>query len=237
MNNRRNNTAAALTAAAMLLAGRGAFATLSEPALVDSDLRSAHWTTVFTNAVPLAWEWGTNATYAKLDIVGMNGAVTTNLYKNATSNWLWQAFAPGVPAAEDVYDLTLTFYTDTDVLAGALTARLAVVTGAFGAAEVNAVSNSPAWTKVKDNAVIPYDAAFSAAATNAVSAQLVIAKQGGATQTNAFPDVAGYFGWKVRNGGWGSGTFDLSLTFPPSGAAALTAELTRSSDGTMVRVR
>lgn len=233
----RKNTVAAWVAATLLLTGAEAFATPSGQVLVDGDLRSAHWTTVFTNAVPLAWEWSTNATYATLDIVGMNGAITTNLYKNATSNWLWPAFAPGVPAAEDVYDLTLTFYTDSDVIAGALTSRLAVVTGAFGAAEVNAVSNSPAWTKVKDNAVIPYDAAFSAAATNAVSAQLVIAKQGGATQTETSPDIAGYFGWKVRNSGWGSGTFDLSLTFPPSGAAALTAELTRSTDGTRVRVR
>lgn len=154
----RNNTAAALAAAAMLLAARGASAALSEPALVDCDLRSARWTTVFTNAVPLAWEWDANAAYATLDVVGMNGAVTTNLYKNATSNWLWQAFAPAAPSAEDVYDLTLTFYAGDDAAVGALTARLAVVKGAFGAAEVDAVSSSLAWTKVKENAVIDHRA-------------------------------------------------------------------------------
>ena len=231
----RNNTAAALAAAAMLLAARGASAALSEPALVDCDLRSARWTTVFTNAVPLAWEWDANAAYATLDVVGMNGAVTTNLYKNATSNWLWQAFASAAPSAEDVYDLTLTFYAGDDAAVGALTARLAVVKGAFGGTAVNAVADSDAWAKVKENVVIPYDAMWTMS-TNTVSSQIVIAKTDGPVQTNVFDDVSGYMGWTVRHSGWGYGTFDLLLTFEGV-TNAWTAELVRLMDGTAISLR
>ena len=75
------------------------------------------------------------------------------------------------------------------------------------------------------------------AATNSVTAQLVIAKTGGAVQTNLFTDAAGYTGWKARNGGWGYGTFLLTLAFPNTGTDALTAGLFRPLDGTMIRMQ
>jgi len=235
---KRINTAASLISAGLFLTATGAFAAPSAAVLVDGNLRGIRWTTVFTNAVdlPVAWDWKTNATYATLDIAGMSGSVTTNLYKNATSNWLWQAFASDVPAVEDVYDLTLTFKKDDGVAVGALTSRLAVVKGAFGGAAVNAVPDSPSWARVKENAVIPYNASFSEAATNAVSAQLAIAKRGGAAQTNVFAGVAGYYGWKIRNNGWGYGTFDLALAFPGM-TNEWTAALMRLPDGFMFGVR
>ncbi|MDD4018062.1 MAG: hypothetical protein PHV28_08955 [Kiritimatiellae bacterium] len=233
---KRKTRSAALAAAAVLLMGAGAFAEPSAPVLVDSDLRGAHWGTAFTNAIDLTWDWGTNAFQARLDIVGMDGTAFTTNFTTSVSNYLWRAFASGVPAAEDVYDLTLTFYTDGNMTVGALTSRLAVVTGAFGATAVNAVSNSPAWTKVKENVLIPYDASFSGTATNALSTQLVIGRRGGAVQTNAFADVAGYYGWKIRRGSWGYGTFDLALTFPGM-TNAWTAELIRQTDGSMYSVR
>lgn len=233
---KRKTHSAALAAAAVLLMGVGAFAEPSAPVLVDSDLRGAHWGTTFTNAIDLTWDWGTNASQARLDIAGMDGTAFTTNFTKSVSNYLWRAFASDVPAAEDVYDLTLTFSTDGNVTVGALTSRLAVVTGAFGAAAVNAVSNSPAWTKVKENVLIPYDASFSGTATNALSTQLVIAKRGGVVQTNAFADVAGYYGWKIRRSSWGYGTFDLALSF--SGMTNVwTAELTRQADGFMFGVR
>ncbi len=205
--------------------------------LVDSDLRGARWMTVFTNSVDVSWEWGTDAAKARLDITGMDGTAFTTNFTKAVSNYLWRVFASDVPAAEDVYDLTLTFSTEAGAVVGALTSRLAVVTGAFGAAAVNAVSNSPAWTKVKENVVIPYDASFSGTSTNAaLSAQLVIAKRHGAVQTNAFPDVAGYYGWKIRRSNWGYGTFDLTLTFPGM-TNEWTAELTRQTDGMIFDMR
>jgi len=222
--------------AAAVFAITSGFAADSAPVAVDGDLRSAHWATVFTNAVPLAWDWNAGATRAELKIDGMAATFTTN-FTSFTSNHLWRAFASDVPVSEDVYTLTLTFYTDGSQVVEAFTSRLAVVSGAFGAAAVNAVSNSPAWSKVRADVVIPYDAAFIVAATNAVSTQLVIAKVGGAVQTNAFADAAGYFGWKIKNSGWGYGVFDLALAFPGTSADILTTELTRPLDGTMVRVR
>jgi len=219
----------------MAVAVQTASAGLSVPVRVDSDLRSAHWTTVFTNAVALAWDWNTNASRARLDIIGMGGTFTTN-FTEVTSNYLWRIFATDVPEAEDVYDLTLTFYTNGNLIAESRTSRLAVVTGAFGAAAVDAVDAGRTWQKVKKDVVIPYNAAFSEAATNALSAQLVIAKEGGAVETNAFPGVAGFYGWKIRNNGWGYGTFDLELTFLGT-TNKWTAELTRPLDGTAVGLR
>jgi len=226
-----------LAAAAMVMGAETAGAA-SPPIMVNtSPVYGRHWMTVFTNDINLVWDWSTNAAKARLDIAGMNGSFTTNFTKETASNYLWRAFASGVPAAEDVYNLTLTFYTAGDVLVEAMTSRLAVVTGAFGAASVNADTNSPAWSKVKTNVVIPYDAAFATAATNAVTAQLVIAQENGNVQTNAFADASGYAGWKIKNNGWGYGTFDLTLTFPGTGANALTAELMRPLDGTAFGLR
>ena len=221
-------------AAAVLLAGTVG-ASVSDPVLVDGDWRSAHWGTVFTNSVRLSWDWETVCDHAKLEIEGMGGAFTTN-FTSVTSNYLWRAFETAVPASEDVYTLTLTFYTNATDVSEAQTSRLAVVTGAFGAAAVNAVPNSPAWSKVKGNVVIPYDADFSEAATNAANARLVIAKVGGAVQTNTFADTVGYFGWKVRNSGWGYGTFDLALTFPET-EGEWDATLVCVPDGTMILMR
>jgi len=232
----KKNTVAAFAAAAAFLTAAEIFATPSLPVLVDSDLRGAHWATAFTNSVDLSWEWGTNAAKARLDIKGMDGTTFTTNFTRTVSNYLWRVFASDVPAAEDVYDLTLTFSTDANAVVGALTSRLAVVTGAFGAAAINAVSNSPAWTKVKENVVIPYDASFSGTATNALSTQLVIAKDHGAVQTNMFSDVAGFYGWKIRRSNWGYGTFDLTLTFPGM-TNEWTAELTRQTDGMIFGVR
>ena len=228
--------AAALAAAAAIV-GATAADTASTSIMVNtSPSYGRHWMTVFTNTVDLSWDWSTNAAMARLDITGMNGTTFTTHFTKAVSNYLWQVFASDVPAEEDVYDLTLTFSNNANVVVGALTSRLAVVTGAFGAAAVNAVSNSPAWSKVKTNVVIPYDASFSETVTNAVSTRLVIANETGKVQTNAFADVSGYYGWKIRNSGWGYGTFDLTLTFP--GATNMwTAELTRPLDGTMFKMR
>jgi len=226
-----------LAAAAMILGAERAGA-VSPPIMVNtSPAYGRHWMTVFTNDVNLVWDWSTNAAKARLDITGMGGLFTTNFTKAVSSNYLWRAFASDVPAAEDVYNLTLTFYTAGDVLVEALTSRLAVVTGAFGAAAVNADTNSPAWSRVKANVVLPYDAAFAPAATNAVTAQLVIAQEAGKVQTNAFADASGYVGWKIKNNGWGYGTFDLTLTFPGTVATALTAELMRPLDGSAISLR
>lgn len=224
----------AMAATTVFLAA-AASAAVSAEVLVDAALCSRHWTTVFTNEVPLAWNWPTNATGARLDIVGMNSTFTTNI-ETDVSNCVWRAFGTGAPSAEDVYRLTLTFYKNVEIV-GVLTSQLAVVKGAFGAAAVNAVSNNPAWSRVKENVVIPYDGAWDTVlATNALSAQLVIASEDGLARTNIFSDAAGFYGWQIKNNGWGYGTFDLWLTFPGM-ANVWTAELMRPLDGTMVRVR
>ena len=208
----------------------------SDPVLVDTARGDdRHWMAVFTNEVSLRWEWNTDASKATLEIAGMNSAVTTN-FLSETESFLWRVSDAPAPAAEDVYDVTLTFYADGETVVGAMTSRLAVVEGAFGATVVNADDDSPEWGRVKDNPLILYDAAWYADATNAVETRLVIEKVAGPVQTNAFDGVSGFAGWKLRNSAWGYGTFGLSLAFPET-AVERSVELTRLMDGTAVRLR
>lgn len=223
---------AALTATVAMTAS--VFATLSDAILIDTVSGSKHWQTVFTNEVSLRWNWATNTVRAELVIAGMNGTVTTNFIPSV-SNYVWRTFETAVPSAEDIYDLTLRFFASGDGLVEAWTGRLAVVSGAFGGTAVDAVGTSPAWSKVKGTAILPYDATWTGA-SNAVNPQIVIAKVGGAVQTNAFANTAGYCGWKLRNSGWGYGTFDLTLSFA-SVTNEWSAEVTRPLDGTMVRMQ
>ena len=191
--------------------------------------------TVFTNEVPLHWDWNASATSARLEIAGMNGTVVTNFTKIAT-NWVWQAFASNVPTSENVCDLRLTFYSGGGAVVGVLTSRLAVVTGAFGKATVDPAPASALWSRVKENAVIPYDAGWAESTDGATNSLLVIAKAGGAAQTNALADAGGYYGWKIKHSDWGYGTFNLALTF--SGKEGKWVEtLTRPMDGTMIRMQ
>jgi hypothetical protein len=222
-------------AALAIGAGQGWTGTFSTPVLVDATCRSRHWQAVCTNEVALRLNWPSGSTQAKLEIAGMNGSLATNV-DSTVSNVVWRAFASDAPATEDVYDLTLTFYTNGTAVAEVQSGRVAVVKGAFGAAQVDAVAASRSWSKVKTNAVIPYDALWAADGTNAVSSQLVIAKTDGAVQTNVCTDTSGYMGWKIKNSGWSYGTFDLALSFAGT-TNVWTAELTRPMDGTMVRMQ
>lgn len=211
-------------------------AVLSEPILVDADPQSQHWAALTTNCVPLGWTWNTNGDNVKLEVAGMQSALVTN-FPGTTSEYLWQVFASNVSPVEDNYVLTVSLCEGNGQVIEAQTSRLAVVTGAFGAATVNTFADSQSWSKVKTNVVIPYAPSFAGALTNAAFAQLVIAKVGGAVQTNVFAAAAGYYGWEIHNSGWGYGTFELGLTFPETGATFLMAELLRRLDGTVIRVR
>jgi hypothetical protein len=64
----------------------------------------------------------------------------------------------------------------------------------------------------------------------------VIAKEGGATQTNNLAGASGYFGWKLRAGGWGYGTFNLALTFPGT-EGEWDASLAYIPGGTMIQMK
>lgn len=226
------NVLAALAIAAVMAATSGA---TSVPVQVDTSLSvNRHWQTVYTNVVALKWDWNAAATHAELKINGMNGAFATN-FTSVVSNCLWRAFTSNVPSVEDVYDLQLTSYNGSGVVVGALTSKLAVVTGAFGRTAVNPSAASNAWAKVNGNVVIPYDAGWTESTAAATNSLLVIAKAGGTVQTNALPDSSGYTGWKLMNSGWGYGTFNLALSFPGM-VGEWDAALSRAPAGVMVRV-
>jgi len=220
----------------LILSAASALAVTSEPVVVDCDTRLPRWATVFSNTVPLALGWDSSTTKAELAIVGMGGSFVTN-FTQATPSYDWRAFDGAAPRADDVYDLTLTLYTAGNQVAAVQNARLAVLTGAFGQTVVDADSGGRGWGKVRGDTVIPYRPAFADGAAGAAAAQLVIDKTGGPLQTCTFADAAGYYGWKLMNSVWGIGEFTLSLTFPGTAAAPLTAVLTRQASGTVVNIR
>lgn len=75
---------------------RGTAGAVSLPIRVDtSPNHNRHWTTAFTNEIPLRWEWNAAASSAELKAVGMNGSFATN-FTAVTSNYLWRAFTSGV---------------------------------------------------------------------------------------------------------------------------------------------
>ena len=232
----KTTSAAALAAAAAMM-GAVTGGAVSEPTPVFfSPHLNRCWETVFTNEVSLEWAWHTKATSAQLGIVGMNSTFATN-FTEVTSNYLWRAFSANTPSAEDVYDLTLTFYGSGYAVVGVLTSRMVVVTGAFGEAAVDPGPSEVKWVKVEENVVIPYNAGWAEATHDATSSLLVIAKTGGVMQTNALTDACGYFGWKIRRSDWGYGTFNLALTFSETVTNAWDAVLVRVPDGMMFSVR
>ena len=229
-------TSVAALAAAVILLGAETSGAVSEPVAINtSPTRNRRWSTVYTNEVPLAWEWHAGASRAQLDITGMNGSVATN-FASVTTNWLWRAFPSGVPSAEDAYTLTLTFFSG-DARVGALTSQVAVATGAFGETAVIPTPEGTPWPTLKENVVIPYDAGWAAATAGATNSRLVIAKTGGPTQTNILAYADGYFGWRVKRSDWGYGTFNLALTFPDTVTNEWDAALVRNADGMMIKVR
>ena len=195
------------------------------------------WETVFTNEVNVAWRWeDPKAVRAELSVSGMGGEVLATNVSCSVSNVLWRAFEQATPSAEDVYDLRLTFYDAGETVLGALTSRLAVVKGAFGKGTVDPDPAGAAWAKVRDNVVIPYNAGWAEATAGAADSRLVIAKVGGAVQTNALGDASGYYGWKVKRSDWGYGTFNLALTFPGT-EGEWDATVNYLPNGTLIGVR
>lgn len=234
----KKTSMAAILISTALAMSSGTAATVSDPVSIDafSGQNSRHWMTVRTNAVPLQWEWQTNAVSAELTIVGMNGSVSQH-FESIATNWVWQVSAAEVPVAEDVYALTLTFYGSGAAVVGALTSRLAVVPGAFGQTPVDpSLTEMPAWHKIKENVVIPYDAGWDKATASATNSRLVIAKADGMAQTNALSDASGYFGWKIRPSDWGYGTFGLALTFPGTATNEWDGTLVRTADGMLIEL-
>ena len=232
----KTTQAVAVFAAAMMTTGAETAAAYSEavPVYFAPHL-NRHWTTAFTNEVPLQWRWPAAAVSATLAVEGMNGAFTTN-FTEVTSGCVWQAFPGVAPASEDVYTLTLTFRDAGGLVVHTQEARLAVVAGSFGAAAVDTGPSARGWGKAEETVVTPDAAGRAEATSEATASQLVIAKESGVSQTNLLADASGYFGWKLKNGGWGSGAFGLSLTFPGT-AGEWTAALTYVSGGTILSVR
>ena len=228
------STLALVAAGAIMATGTGVSAS-STPIRVETAISlQRHWSTVFTNEVPLRWVWPSGATSVDLGIAGLTTTFSTNM-TTSTSNYVWNVFTGAVPPADDSYTLTLTFKNGAATVS-VQTAQLAVLKAAFGPTAVSTDTTAPPlWTKARDTMVIPYDATWTAATVGAVASQLTITREGLSEVT--YPLAAsGYHGWNITKGGWGFGTFNLALTFPGIAGAQWDASLVRTPMGTMIRV-
>jgi len=231
----RKTTAAVLAAASLM--GAETVSGSSAPIRVDTAVAyNRHWSTLFTNEVELTWHWPAAAVRARLEAVGMNAAAAADLTPE-TAGYRLRALEGVMPAAEEVIDLTLTFYRGDDSVAETLTARLAIVKAAFGAGAVDTGPDNKNWARVRENAVIPYDAGWAEATDGASASRLEIAKVGGMTQTRDGGEASGYTGWKIRDSGWRYGTFNLLLTFPGTVAEGWSATVFRVPGGTVFSMR
>ena len=193
--------------------------------------RSVHWQTLTTNEVDLTWVWPDGATGVRLVISNMASSVVLDeTFTPAQSNTLWHVFDGGVPAAEDVYRLTLTFSDGTTQQAA-----LALLKSAFGACAVDADLASRSWGKVSRDVVIPYDAGWTNDSQAASASQLTVSNEVTAAVRSIALPPTGYYGWCLK--GWGYGAFALELDFTGATTNTWTALLNRYPGGTMVGVR
>ncbi len=200
-----------------------------------SPARDGHWSRVCTNTVLLSWEWrDESAVRAELTLDGLRGTQTVVFTRPAT-NWVWQVSATPVPSEEDVVDLTLRFYDAQNAVIRVQQSRLSVLSGAYGETPVLLSDADKRWTHVRDAAVIPHDVRWINTTAPASNSRLSIRRQDGVAQTNLLP-AAGYYGWKLRDGSWGYGIFDLALDFPGS-AGLWEATLLRVPEGSIFSVK
>ncbi len=114
--------------------------------------------------------------------------------------------------ADDVADLLLTFRGAGDEPVGVLAARLAVVAGAAGPVRVMPDESASDWTRVKEDVVIGYDAAWRDTTRSASGSRLAVVRPDGGAVTNMMADVSGFsLGNQEREVGiW---QFTLAWTF------------------------
>ena len=235
-NGMTTKSALALMCAGVIMSiGTGANAS-STPICVDTAIsQQRHWSTVFTNEVPLRWEWPSGATSVDLGIAGLTTTFTTNM-NVSTSNYVWKAFTGAFPTADDLYTLTLTFKNGAATV-NVQTAQLAVVKAAFGPTEViTDYTETKEWTKARSTMVIPYDATWTNATASAATSQLLITRAGMSDVTNPLAASSGYHGWNIEKGNWGFGTLNLALTFPNIAGTQWNASLVRVPMGTLIRM-
>ncbi|MDD4019355.1 MAG: hypothetical protein PHV28_15600 [Kiritimatiellae bacterium] len=209
----------------------------SVPICVNTSVRqNRQWMTVTTPEIPLRWDWQAGCVVATLEIAGMNSHFVTN-FNTETASFLWRPFAESAPDDEDIFDLRVTFLGNDEVVLGALTSRVVITKGAFREATVIGCETDPLWGRVKENTLIPYDAAWlPESEVSAQTPQLTISKDGGATHFYTFQDTGGYHGWKLRNSLYGYGVFSLSLTFPET-EVSWQAIVERIMDGAVISIR
>lgn len=217
---------ASFSVAALPLAG------LAGGCVVDADLASFRWSTLFTNEVPLRWDWPSGATAGQLVISGLTARVVNQRFTSVTTHYDWSV---GTTTREEVYQLTLTFYDGNDeaMTGQVLRASLAALSPATRVIAIpgNTLLDT-SWNRLGATAIIPYRADW-VSSTNG-NATLLLARQNGTRSVTVTTDSpVGWYGWPLCEG-WGTGWFNLSLGFENI-TTNLTATCFRPAAGTCYR--
>ena len=196
-----------------LASGSSVVGNVSNPAFLDTDVSSMHWSVIHSRTVPLCWAYPIGVDSVTLTITNAEGkCVLTQAFSKPVESFNWTVFENGSITQDDCFTLTLA-YSDKTIE----TTRLALLRGSFGATEVRTGSLAN-WGKVRGrHVVVPYCIHFLEGATDAPC--LTVSNRVTSAQVGVQTGTAGWFGWH----GHGGEVFDLTLN--ASGAESLSAEL------------
>ena len=175
--------------------------------LVRPSDRGRVWQVSYAPDEPITWLWPAKATAAQLVVTShVEKTVRTYDIVRGTGEDLgaWTRPVPAATAANEfLYDLALTFLAGETALRTDA-ARIAILPESFTVR----VPETEAWTKVRDERIVPYDTAWTNEAVSAASLDLAI------DGASASVPLAGESGWEPMDLQWrlGSRTGDLSAT-------------------------
>ncbi len=224
-----------------MLSGCGVAHAASAAAAVDAGVQTPQRYRLFSQTVPLIWDWNwewvpQDATQVMLTIAGSRSPITQTFAKPAT-NYLWTVFSDPSTFKEDVYQVTLSFRdAGGDVLA-VRSVRLEALAGAFSRATVKVFPTEHGkWRSMRDGDLIPYDAQWLSSTADAESATLVWTHAGETYRTETYANSS------VGSSAWSSvgcpyGEYRVDLIFDGAAAASWTAYVNVFATGSVVVVR
>ena len=196
--------------------------------ITPTDKPTVYWQGIRASSVQIPVEVPDYATEAELSITDMAGRVVARQSFSETTTYAWKVFDGDVPAADDIFTLTLVIRNNAKVVKTE-TATLALVRNAFNPV-VLPNKASPGWDRAGDALVLPFSDEWGVAGPLAAT----LSSQG---ETEAWTSLAGegWFGRMLRRTAWSRSVVSLSLG--NVSGDAWTAAVQRVADGFTVLFR
>ena len=208
---------------------------------VDADTTTAQWTRLFSQTVPLTWDWNWEwvpqaATQVTLTITGARSSIEQTFTK-PSSNYQWTVFSDPSAFIEDVYEVKLTFKDGNGTPLSERSTRLEALNGVFAQASVMVLPTGHSrWRSVNASCVIPCDSQWTSATAKASTASLVWTYANETVRTETLGDSSiGSLAWLPAGGSYGE--YRLELFFDQAATASWIAYVNVLPTGSVVVVR